>query len=532
MAKDDVKKIELIWPGKHDDRVSQTDARKRNYNLRVIERVDESQATREAKRAPRQRTLHDYEDGKKRVPTTVWVNKLIQGENKAVMGSLLANLEGKVDLAYIDPPFATGTDFSFTTAIGDGEEAIEAPKRSAPIEARAYNDSWGKGLGSYLQMMHERLALIHRLLSEKGMLYLHCDWRVVHYLKVMLDSIFGHSGDEREEAGFKSEIIWFHQVIGMPRTNAFYFPKQHETILAYSKSRKDRIAFNAGDKLVRKEFSESIKKAVKTDDQGNAYYKRGRTGTKNEWAYDPKYLQTRVNLENGVLVADVWDEWKSYQPRKGERTGYPTQKPEQILERIIAASTNPGDLVGDFFCGSGTTLTVAERLGRRWIGCDFGHLAIHAAHKRLMDISDCKPYELLGLGNQDVSAGSRAQNAAGSMAAGRTLVDVRVSTVGKRARVELAGYEILDHGLVPPEVLGAVKGWADYVDYWAVDFDSRGDTFVNRWCSYRTMQDRKLELESEEFEYASGGTYKILVRVVDVLGTTSIAGRTIEAKAF
>nr|MDO8083895.1 DNA methyltransferase [Candidatus Sigynarchaeum springense] len=505
MVKDDIKKIELSWPGKHDDEYKQINDRQLDIRLQVIERVQETQATREAKRFPKQRTLHDYGDAKEIVPASNWVNQLVRGENKAVMESLLVKFEGKVDLVYIDPPFATGTDFSFTTAIGDDDDSIEASKRNAPIEERAYVDSWGKSLDSYLQMMHERLALIHRLLSEKGMLYVHCDWRVVHYLKVMLDSIFGHSGDEREEAGFKSEIIWFHQVIGMPRTNAFYFPKQHETILAYSKSRKDKIVFNAGDKRLRKEFSESIKKAIKTDDQGNAYYKRGRTGTKNEWAYDPKYLQTKVNLENGVLVADVWDEWKSYQPRKGEKTGYPTQKPEQILERIIAASTNPGDLVADFFCGSGTTLAVAERLGRRWIGCDIGRLAVHTAFKRLMGIEGCRPFELLGLGGEPV-------------ATPHARVEARARVDGRKAMVELTGFTIIDPARVPPEVKGAVARWQDYVDYWAVDLDFRGDVFVNRWCSYRTRQDRKLDLISEQFEYPSNGKYKIMIKVVDVFG--------------
>ncbi|MEX2728348.1 MAG: site-specific DNA-methyltransferase [Candidatus Sigynarchaeum springense] len=518
MVKDDIKKIELTWPGKHDNELEQISARRIDTRLRVVERVQETRATRETKRSPKQTTLHDHGNPKESVPSSNWVNKLVRGENMAVMASFLEEFEGKIDLVYIDPPFATGTDFSFTTAIGDDDMAIDASKRIVTIEEKAYGDSWGKSLDSYLQMMHERLVLIHRLLSEKGMLYLHCDWRVVHYLKVMLDSIFGHSGDEREEAGFKSEIIWFHQVIGMPRTNAFYFPKQHETILAYSKSRKDKIVFNAGDKRLRKEFSESIKKAVKKDDQGNAYYKRGRTGTKNEWAYDPKYLQTKVNLENGVLVADVWDEWKSYQPRKNEKTGYPTQKPEQILERIIAASTNPGNLVADFFCGSGTTLAVAERLGRRWIGCDVGRLAVHTAFKRLLGIEGCKPFDLLEIGG-DAEAASQAR------------AEARVKVEGKKAMVELTGFTILDPGRVPPELKGVIPGWKDYVDYWAIDFDFRENTFVNRWCSYRTLQDRNLELVSRPFEYRSSGKYKIMIKVVDVFGTVTSESHCIEITA-
>jgi DNA modification methylase len=369
-------------------------------------------------------------------------------------------------------------------------------------------------------MMHERLHLMHRLLSEKGMLYLHCDWRVVHYLKVILDSIFGHSGDEREEAGFKSEIIWFHQVIGMPRTNAFYFPKQHETILAYSKSRKDKLVFNASDKRVRKEFSESIKKAVKTDENGNKYYTRGRTGTKNEWAYDPKYLQTRVNLDDGVLVADVWDEWKSYQPRKDERTGYPTQKPEQILERIIAASTSPGDLVADFFCGSGTTLAVAGKLDRRWIGCDSGQLAIHVARKRLIGISGCIPFDILAPGGQQLESPDPGTIQHPEKAS----IVLKPKVEGNRVRVELAGFA------EPGEAKADVHDWVDLVDYWAIDFDHADGPFVSRWASYRTMQESKLELKSDPFEYPAKGTYMIRVKVVDIFGIETSDSLSIDVK--
>ncbi|NMC04278.1 MAG: site-specific DNA-methyltransferase [Candidatus Lokiarchaeota archaeon] len=479
MENDETKRIELVWPGKRDPGQLEVDAAP---SLHVIERVPDP-----------------------RVPGAIdiaWTNMLVRGDNLATMHALLASFEGKIDLIYIDPPFATGTGFSATLQVGNAGKSIDGHEKRGRIESRAYDDTWKSGLGTYLQVMHDRLVLMHRLLSDKGMLYVHCDWRAVHYLKVMLDSIFGHSGGEREDAGFKSEIIWFHQVIGMPRTNPFYFPKQHETIIAYSKSRKDKIVFNARDKLLRKEFSESIKKAVKKDENGNTYYTRGRTGTKNDWAYDPKYLQTRVNLDDGVLVADVWDEWKSYQPRKDEKTGYPTQKPEQILERIIAASTNPGDLVADFFCGSGTTLAVAGRLGRRWIGCDSGQLAIHATRKRLMRVDGCKPFEIMVVGGSThVPAGEQAN----------IVIIPRVD--GNRITVELAGFTPMT-----AENGAKVADWLDLVDYWAVDVDHQEGIFTNHWASFRTVQDRGLERVSGTFEYHSNGIHRIQVKVVDVEG--------------
>jgi DNA modification methylase len=327
-----------------------------------------------------------------------WRNRLYRGNNLYVLHGLLLEFENRIDLIYIDPPFATGTDFSVKLLIGESDADMKSLPNQMFMEHRVYRDGWTQGLDSYLQMMEPRLRQMHRLLSPRGTLYLHCDWRVVHYMKVLLDDIFGVSGDEREGPGFKSEIIWAHQVIGMPRTNPFYFPKQHETILAYSKAAKSELIFNSEEPAVRKAFAPNLRKSMKQDENGNWYYTRGRTGTKNEWAYDPKYLKTVVDPKHGVLAADVWDEWKSYQPPKNEKTGYATQKPEALIERIIAASSSPDSIVADFFCGSGTTLAVAQRLGRRWIGCDIGRYAIQSTRKRLLSQSnDAITYETGGV---------------------------------------------------------------------------------------------------------------------------------------
>ena len=305
-----------------------------------------------------------------------WRNLIVQGDNLQFLKTCYKNVDplirnkvkGEVKLIYIDPPFATEGDFG-------GSEG-----------ASSYSDKVARG--EFLETLRERLIYLYYLLSEDGSLFLHCDWRSVFYLKIILDEIFGNSGGERCGAGFKSDIIWFHQVIGMSRTGGFYFPKSHEYILHYAKSDKTKSIFNFDDPEARRPFAESLLKSAKKDENGTLYYTRGRTGTNNPWAYDPRFLRTDIDVEKGVLHSDVWDDLKSYQVPKVERAGYPTQKHEQILSRIISVGSNKGDLIIDCFGGSGTTAAVAEKLGRRWIACDFGKHAIYTMQRRMLRIGE------------------------------------------------------------------------------------------------------------------------------------------------
>lgn len=375
-------KTELIWEGKYDEYGNRRPVKLPTTPLPLqrIETIDEPHDREKA----RQLGLFDEAAFGRQAHPDEFRNMLIWGDNKLVMASLLEQFRGKVDLIYIDPPFDVGADFSMQVQLGDnGDEVL---KEQSIMEAVAYRDTWGKGTDSYLHMMYERLTLMHDLLSERGTIYVHCDWRVVQYMRTILDDIFGQSGPERDGPGFKSEIIWFHQVIGMPRVNPFYFPKQHETILAFSKAGKKDLIFNSEAESVRRPFSDSVLNSAKLDSDGKLVYRRGRTGTLNPWAYDERYLRTELDPQRGVLAADVWDEWKSYQPPPSEKAGFATQKPSSILERIISASSERDSLIADFFCGSGTTMAVAEKLGRRWIGVDLGRYAIHVSRKRLIQV--------------------------------------------------------------------------------------------------------------------------------------------------
>jgi len=312
-----------------------------------------------------------------------WKNKLIWGDNKYVMASLLRDFAGQIDLIYIDPPFATGADFTVEVEIGDAE----VTKQASVIEELAYRDTWGQGLSSYLQMMYERLVLMRELLAESGVIYVHLDYRVVHQVKVIMDEIFG-SGN------LQNEIVWHYKRWPTP---AREFQKMHDIILCYAKS-KGKHTFNRlyGERTEETQRRWGSRKIVARHDESGQRI--------------PSDSEEIESL--GAPLDDVWD-ISIIAPSGYERVGFPTQKPESLLERIIQASSDGGDIVADFFCGSGTTGAVAEKLGRRWIMSDLSRFAIQTTRKRLLDLHTyssvsstardydrpARPFEILNMGS-------------------------------------------------------------------------------------------------------------------------------------
>lgn len=363
------RKTELIWEGKYDEYGNRRQVSLPSFSLEM-QRIETIDAPRDQSIA--QGTLFDEGTAHR----DYFRNRLIWGDNKLVMSTLLQEFRGKIDLIYIDPPFDVGADFTMDVSLGDGLKVL---KEQSVMEAVAYRDTWGKGTDSYLNMIYERLTLINDLLSDEGSVFVHCDWRVVHYLKLILDDIMG-------VGSLRNEIIWQHQVIGTPRTNPSRYAKAHETLLWYTKKAQGFI-LNYRDPNVRVPWSEHTRKSMKQDEDGNWYYERRRTGTNNPWAFDARFLRTYVDDPDlGKTASDVWDDMLSYQPMPADITGYNTQKPDELIKRVVAASSREDSVVADFFCGSGTTLAVAEKLGRRWIGCDLGRYAIHTSRKRLIGI--------------------------------------------------------------------------------------------------------------------------------------------------
>lgn len=370
-----------------------------------------------------------------------WTNKLIWGDNKLILSSLAngpmreeIEKEGGLKLIYIDPPFAVGADFGFNIEIG-GETA---EKKQSIIEEIAYRDTWGKGISSYLSMMYERLKLMHNLLAEDGSIYVHCDCRVNSYLRLLIDSIFGRDN-------FKNEIIWQRTTAGKPVFNNL--PQNWDSISFYTKSEnqifnrpiselseQDIVSFNKDDNdgkgpyntqpIINPALRPNLK-YVYTDLHGKKWESPSKGWRFNEERMKQLEKENRLfftensirekyylneRLEIGKQLTNVWTDISGNSVKQSnENLDYPTQKPEALLERIIKASSNEGDLIADFFCGSGTTAAVAEKLGRKWITTDLGRFSIHTARKRLIGVQrelqsngkDFRAFELLNLGKYE-----------------------------------------------------------------------------------------------------------------------------------
>ena len=398
---DDAREIELLWNGKSNEVTNTV------LPFQVIEQIDEP---RSDDKIGRQSSFFD-DSGRQ---LSGWTNKLIWGDNKLILSSLAngpmrkeIEAQGGLKLIYIDPPFDVGADFSMQLSIGDGKDEESFTKKPSVIEEIAYRDTWGKGADSFVAMIYERIKIMHDLLADEGSIYVHCDYRVVSYIRLVLDEVFGKDN-------FRNEIIWHYQSGGRQEK---LFSRKHDTILFYSKSSNwtfnaDAIGEVRGDKK-----RNNMKKGI--DENGRAYVSIMSAGKEYRYYEDEK-----------VTPADVWVDISHIQQKDPQRLGYPTQKHEKLLERIIKASSNENDLVADFFVGSGTTISVAEQLNRKWIGSDLGKFGIHTSRKRMIDVQrklkkagvDFRAFEILNVGryerenylnvNDDLRAEQKAQQAA------------------------------------------------------------------------------------------------------------------------
>ena len=315
-----------------------------------------------------------------------WMNRLIYGDNLLAMQALLAgdaqtglpSLRGKVDLIYIDPPFDSKADYRTKISL----PGTDIQQKPTVIEQFAYADTWEEGTISYLKMIYPRLVLMKELLSERGSIYVHIDWHVGHYVKLLLDEIFGKDL-------LLNEIMWCYSIGGK---GSRFFGRKHDVIFLYSKS--SHYIFNGKDQLVATERKENSHMRLKVDEDGREYQEK--TDKKSGKVY-------RYYVDEGKIPNDYWTDIEQLNREDSERVGYATQKPERLLERIIAASSDKDSLVCDFFGGSGTTAAVAERLGRRWITCDIGKPASLVMRKRFID-QEVKPFLYQSIGDYQKEA--------------------------------------------------------------------------------------------------------------------------------
>jgi len=428
---EDKREVELVWNGKASEVCNIV------LPFQVIEQVDEPRAEKPSDTAM-QLSLFDLDARGRQLKG--WTNKLIWGDNKLILSSLKngplreeIEKQGGLKLIYIDPPFDVGADFSMDIEIG-GDTFTKKPNI---LEEIAYRDTWGKGADSFIAMIYERLILMRDLLAEDGSIYVHCDWRVNAFIRIVMNEIFGINN-------YVNEITWkrsdAHSDGGQ---GAKQFGKICDTIFYCVKSVGQQILnmqFTPLPEATASKWYRHVEEGTgrrynKADITGPGGAKKGNPvydwkGVTRAWRYSRErmeqldreglivysstgmpYLKRYLDESKGVPTQDLWDDIKMIRGIHGSSEGlaYPTQKPEALLERIIKASTNPNDLVADFFGGSGTTAAVAEKLGRKWIVSDLGKFAIHTTRKRLIGVQralkaagkDYRAFEILNLGKYE-----------------------------------------------------------------------------------------------------------------------------------
>ena len=398
----DRRKVELIWDGKSN---AVTDV---HLPFQVIEQVDEPRSEKVMKQ---QFDLFDAASGRQ---LKGWSNKLIWGDNKFVLSSLRSGpvrdeieKNGGIKLVYIDPPFDVGADFSMDIEIGD--ETFS--KEPSVLEEIAYRDTWGKGKDSYASMLYERLRSIRNILHKECVIFVHCDWRVKHIIRTQMDEIFG-------EENFRNEITWKRQPPRGAKAASNQFPRNSDTLIFYSNS--ENYTWNP---VYKKYSDEYIKAKFTNKDKDGRLYRIGDIGDYSaasiakfrsegkiyDYASGKVGLKRYLDEQKGEAISEIWTDIPEVNSMASTRLNYPTQKPEALIERIIEACTNKGDIVADFFIGSGTTAATAEKTGRKWIASDLGKFAIHTTRKRMITVQrelkaagkDWRAFELLNLGKYE-----------------------------------------------------------------------------------------------------------------------------------
>lgn len=396
------REVELVWNGKTGDVCNIV------LPFQVIEQVDEPRAE---KITDAQSNMFSFDSRGRQLKG--WTNKLIWGDNKLILSSLKngplreeIERQGGIKLIYIDPPFDVGADFSMDIEIGEDTFT----KKPNILEEIAYRDTWGKGADSFIAMIYERLVLMRDLLAEDGSIYVHCDWRVNSFIRLALDEVFG-------KEHFLNEILWKRRT-NTVKAISNKFSVNTDTIFIYTKD-KTNFLFNIQYGDYPPEYYERFKYE---DEHGKYYWNVMATYSKerleqlqkdgkvkfSDGAKHPRFKQYLHELK-GRPIENVWDDINMINAMGDERLGYATQKPETLLDRIIKASSNEGDLVADFFCGSGTAAAVAEKLGRKWIVTDLGKFAIHTTRKRMIQVQrqlkaegkNYRAFEILNLGKYE-----------------------------------------------------------------------------------------------------------------------------------
>ena len=504
----------LLWKKKDESHTQKSNYSQKSYEFQDMELIENPIISNIASDDDILKNKRSWNHEQEKSPDN-WKNLLIWGGNNSIMRSLNPKFSNKINLIYIDPPYATGGNFESKTFIGE-DNTFEKKK--------AYSDIWEGGIDEYIDFLYDRLLLMKNLLSENGSIYVHLDWHVSHYIKVILDEIFG-------KENFRNEIIWAYPAASA-KTRRFFI-RSFDSILFYTKS-KD-YTFN-NDPGIYMEYSDRVKFALKEDDKGTFYYRGG--------SHNGKRLSQKVYVTNkGIFPRDVWTDIPYIRANTLEYQAFSTQKPERLLKRIILASSNKNDIVADFFCGTGTSLAVAEKLGRRWIGSDIAKQAINISRKRILDVrnsndlidwkkkydSRSQPFKIMRNKGYTVAISpykdflvKNIQKKDIISLIQDTKFEVNISEKNSKITVDIVDYFTPNLKLIKETIKNRINNFSDWIDSWSIDFNHQEHSFTTVWTSYRTLKNRKLNLTSYPYIYKEKGKHKISIKVNDILGIETI----------
>ncbi len=631
MAHERNKMTELIWDGKYNKEGKKNSPVRIALPFQTIETVNESSQDR-------QRTLAMFAQGR----PTEWRNRLIWGDKKYVLPSLLPEVAGKVKMIYIDPPFFTGTDQILTIKIHNSDEFIE--KEPSIVEEAAYRNVWRAGSDSFMAWMYDTLILLRELLKEDGAIFIRFDQYWSHYVKIIADEVFGKNNFQNEitlKRIYKNLTLQGKRSLQIATDSLFLFFKTDKSNFHEIEGTLDAIRPGYWRKI---DDSSGVRNPPERIIFGKTYYPpQGKHFKFGQPKIDIMAKEGKIRI-NSKGRPEYWVEPSNKKPLTSNwtdisgysfTTGYPTENSEDVLDRAIRLCSQENDIILDCFAGSGTTAAVAEKLKRRWIACDIGRFSIHTIRKRLLEIPNVKPFVVQNLGKyerqqwmgtefQDVKERAlidqryrhfiiqlyQGVTLTGyswlhGIKAGRMIhvgsVDAPVSigdvknivqefwkSVGKTEDIETNGLDILgwefafelnetakqfaaannvdlkfkkiptevlekkvvEQGdikfyelaslsvdtkiegqkltiklsdfIVPPDdvpedVRTSITHWQQWVDYWAVDWNFRDDTFHNEWQSYRTKKDPNINLKITH-KYDKKGKYQVVIKVIDILG--------------
>ena len=405
-----------------------------------------------------------------------------KSDSARTLPGLRKDWKGKFQMIYLDPPFFTKQNFSFDQKIG--REGWNG-NRKYQISLPAYSDQW-ESRESFLGMLRQVLTCSHELLKPEGSIFLHLDYRFSSYARILMDEIFG-------EENMLNEIIWAYHSGGRARK---HFSRKHDTILFYRKSDRHYFDMEAVGRPRGTEKRNNMKR--QTDEDGRVFWSVHSNG--KEYCYYEDSL---------VYPSDVWEDISHLQQRDPERTGYATQKPEALLERMIQSTTRPGDWIGDFFAGSGTTLAVAQKNGRRWVGMDSSDFSLIVSRKRLLQAAQHSGGGCISIGDPGMKPVEQGESGA----------ELKMSCQeGKGISLQLTNY--------PCRRLAGISGFLDYIDYWSAGI-FRDGTFVSGQCSFRTSKSPDLAPalvfpeagEEKRTDFKDG---RIAVHIIDIYGKQSL----------